>query len=230
MFYNEVYTEYFTVSNIHIATDDSIAITSEKQISIASQDRFTVSLAKGIRAFTQKNGIKLYAGKDNIELQAQNGRIEAIAKNDIEIISNEGFIDIICPKQIRLRCEGSETLLDKNGITLTTAGEFKVRANEHNLEQGKKMGVDLRGLPAFEQFNEQFQILSPSGKPMGNLEYKLKSGDKEIFYETTETGHTKEVHTPTEEKLDLDLIWMSLEPASEEDGVDSENISDEGEE
>jgi hypothetical protein len=65
---------------------------------------------------------------------------------------------------------------------------------------------------------------------MGNLEYKLKSGDKEIFYETTETGHTKEVHTPTEEKLDLDLIWMSLEPASEEDGVDSENISDEGEE
>lgn len=216
--------------NIHIATDDSIALTSKKQISIASQDRFTVSLAKGIRAFTQKNGIKLYAGKDNIELQAQNGRIEAIAKNDIEIISNEGFIDIICPKQIRLRCEGSEILLDKNGITLTTAGEFKVRANEHNLEQGKKMGVDLRGLPAFEQFNEQFQILSPSGKPMGNLEYKLKSGDKEIFYETTETGHTKEVHTPTEEKLDLDLIWMSLEPASEEDGVDSENISDEGEE
>ena len=214
--------------NIHIVTDDSIALTSKKQISIASQDRFTASLAKGIRAFTQKNGIKLYAGKDDIELQAQGGKLEAIAKKDVEIISHEGILDIICPKQIRLRCEGSEILLDKNGITLTTAGEFKVRANEHNLEQGRKIGVDLRGLPAFEQFNEQFQILSPSGKPMSNVEYKLKSSDKEIFANTTDTGHTHEVHTPQEQKLDLELVWMTLEPSSEEDGIDDENVLDEG--
>jgi type VI secretion system secreted protein VgrG len=214
--------------NIHIATDDSIALTSKKQISIASQDRFTASLAKGIRAFTQKNGIKLYAGKDDIELQAQGGKLEAIAKKDVEIISHEGILDIICPKQIRLRCEGSEILLDKNGITLTTAGEFKVRANEHNLEQGRKVGVDLRGLPALEQFNEKFQILSPSGKPMSNVEYKLKSGDKEIFASITDTGHTHEVHTPQEQKLDLELVWMTLEPSSEEDGIDDENVLDEG--
>ena len=51
---------------------------------------------------------------------------------------------------------------------------------------------------------------------------------KEIFANTTDTGHTHEVHTPQEQKLDLELVWMTLEPSSEEDGIDDENVLDEG--
>ena len=65
--------------SVHVASDEHIALTAQKQVIVTSEDRFVMSVVNGIRAFSQKAGVKVYAGKDDIELQAQDGRLEAIA-------------------------------------------------------------------------------------------------------------------------------------------------------
>ena len=83
------------MQSIHLTSSEHIALTSQKQISVASEDRLIASVAKGIRAFSQKEGIKLFAGKDDVELQAQDGKLEAIARKDVQVISTEAGVELL---------------------------------------------------------------------------------------------------------------------------------------
>ena len=158
-------------------------------------------------------------------MQAQNDNMRFTAKKALEIVSTDQTIDIVAAKQIRLRCEGAQILMNKDGITLITDGTFKVKANRYELQQGQAIGVDLKGLPIVDLFNEKFQILSPSGKPMPFVDYKLSSKNQSILSSTTDTGETKEVHTPQEKDLSLELVWMALEPTLEDDETQVMNIT-----
>lgn len=211
--------------DMHLATEGSFGVTASKDISLATMGNYNLSSSKAMSLFNYRGGIKLYANQDKIELQAQNNSMAFTAKKDIEIISTEQAIDVIASKQIRLRCEGAQILMNKDGITLTTDGTFKVKANQHDLQQGQAVGVDLKGLPIVDLFNEKFQLLSPTGKPMPFVDYKLSSKDKSILSNTTDTGETKEVHTPQEKDLSLELVWMSLESTSEEDKTQAKNMT-----
>ncbi|STY91007.1 Uncharacterized protein conserved in bacteria [Moraxella bovis] len=203
--------------DMHLAAEGSFSMTASRDVSLATMSNYNLTSAKAMKFFSHQGGIKLYANQDKVELQAQNDSMVFTAKKDIEIISTEQTIDIIASKQIRLRCEGAQILMNKDGITLTTDGVFKVKANQHDLQQGQAVGVDLMGLPVVELFNEKFQILSPTGKPMSFVDYRLSSKDKSFSSSTADTGETKEVHTPQEKDLSLELMWMTLEPTTEED-------------
>ncbi|UZA06536.1 type VI secretion system tip protein VgrG [Moraxella bovis] len=203
--------------DMHLAAEGSFSMTASRDVSLATMSNYNLTSAKAMKFFSHQGGIKLYANQDKVELQAQNDSMAFTAKKDIEIISTEQTIDIIASKQIRLRCEGAQILVNKDGITLTTDGVFKVKANQHDLQQGQAVGVDLMGLPVVELFNEKFQILSPTGKPMSFVDYRLSSKDKSFSSSTADTGETKEVHTPQEKDLSLELMWMTLEPTTEED-------------
>ncbi|WP_420371404.1 DUF2345 domain-containing protein [Mannheimia pernigra] len=84
--------------------------------------------------------MKLYAGKDDIELQAQDGKLEAIAKQDVQVISTEGGIEIVSPKVVSIKVGGTELKITPEGVFITTPGVFKIKAGEHRFEEGDGHG------------------------------------------------------------------------------------------
>ncbi|STZ63361.1 Uncharacterized protein conserved in bacteria [Moraxella lacunata] len=133
--------------NIHITTDNNLAITTNKDLSLATTSKYNLTVQNGIRVFVQTGGIKHYTAKDDIELQAQQGNIKHIAKDNIEIISTEGKIQITSPTQLSINICGSEFKMNEQGVFITTPGVFRVKSNEKVMEGGEYVGYEVPRLP-----------------------------------------------------------------------------------
>ena len=106
---------------------------------------------------------------------------------------------------------GSQIILNKNGITLITPAKFEAKAGQHIFKSGAEVGVNLKGLPAYEAYNEKFQMLLPSGEPLRNADYKISNGSDELTAIADNKGRSKRVNSLQEESLKLDLNWIKLE-------------------
>lgn len=115
---------------------------------------------------------------------------------------------------------GSQLVIDNQGITITTNGEIVFKAGQHLFQSGVEVGVDPRGLPAYEPYNEKFKMLLPSGGAMANIDYKISSDEHNFAAVSDQKGFSKRVNTAEEKNLTLDLNWISLEK-EEDQGSDN---------
>ena len=112
---------------------------------------------------------------------------------------------------------GSQIVINNQGITITTNGEVIFKAGQHKFEKAVEVGVNLRGLPSYESYNEKFQMLSPSGEVMSHVGYKTSNADQSFIAITDRKGLSKRVNTDSEKNLKVDLHWISLEKEDEGD-------------
>ncbi|RJN70731.1 hypothetical protein D3X68_14565, partial [Acinetobacter baumannii] len=81
--------------------------------------------------------------------------------------------------------------------------------------------VNIQGLPAYEAYNEKFQMLLPSGEPMKKVDYKISTDGNEYISQADDKGRSKRIHTSKEENLKLDLNWISFEADSADNNGDA---------
>lgn len=106
---------------------------------------------------------------------------------------------------------GSQIIINKNGITVITPGKFEAKAGQHLFKSGAEVGVNIKGLPAYESYNEKFQMLLPSGEPFKSADYKISNGSDELTAIADNKGRSKRISSLQEESLNLDLNWMKLD-------------------
>lgn len=106
---------------------------------------------------------------------------------------------------------GSQIIINKDGIKIITPAKFEAKAGQHLFKSGAEVGVNTQGLPAFELYNEKFQILSPSGEVMSDVGYTISNVDQKFTALTDRKGLSKRVNTTSQQNLQVDLHWMSLE-------------------
>ncbi|MDR2367617.1 MAG: type VI secretion system tip protein VgrG [Deltaproteobacteria bacterium] len=116
----------------HIHAGDNLALTSERQISVASNRGFFVTALKRVSLFAHRLGLKLFAGAGKVEIQAQSDNIEMIADKVINIISAKDTIQLSSPKEIILTANGSYIKIDSSGVESGTNGKFTAHASAHN--------------------------------------------------------------------------------------------------
>lgn len=219
------------MQSIHLTSSEHIALTSQKQVSVASEDRLIASVAKGIRAFSQKEGIKLFAGKDDVELQAQDGKLEAIARKDVQVISTEGGIEVISPNVVSIKVGGTELKITPDGVFITTPGVFRVKASEHCFEGGGKVSYKLPNLPAM--YSGVYKVLNELGKPVENKKYliTLPNGQK-ILGATNADGETvKAYSTNPKAPISMEIIddiddevWYIPDETMELEAIDDKEV------
>ncbi len=214
-----------------IRADEGLLITTHAQeqaqlnqfagdsINLTTQKNLIAQASQKISLFAAQNGIKQVAGKGKVEIQAQGDGLDILAKAGIQIISTEDTVYFNSPKEIVLKAESSELKLNGSGIFPTTGGKFEVKAGQHLFKSGQALGVNMKGLPALEIFDEQFSLKLPSGEPFKEIDYKIISGDETFIAQTNKKGATKRIHSPQEKELKLDLNWINLQvdPDSGED-------------
>ncbi|MFK7026263.1 type VI secretion system tip protein VgrG, partial [Acinetobacter baumannii] len=201
--------------DIHLSADGQLNQTAGDSINLSTQKNLIAHAQNKISLFAAQQGARLYAGKGKVEIQAQGDGADLIARKAVQVISTEDKIEATAAKEIVLTAGGSQVKITGSGIFMTTSGKFEVKAGQHVFMGGAEVGMNLQGLPAYEAYNERFKMLLPSGEPLSFIDYKISSEGKEIFANSDKKGQTKEIHSPKEQELKLDLLWLDLETVDE---------------
>ena len=206
--------------DVHVSADGQISQSAGDSINISTQKSLIGHASSKISLFAAQGGARVFAGKGKVEIQAQGDALDFIARKGIQIISTEDSVYIKSPKEIRLIAGGSELKINDSGVFSTTGGLFEVKAGQHKFMGGAEVGINMQGLPAYETYNEKFQILLPSGEPMRFIDYKVSTSAQEFIAQADNKGESKRINTEGEEGLTLDLNWMTLEVDESEGAVE----------
>lgn len=79
---------------------------------------------------------------------------------------------------------GSQIIINKSGITVITPAKFEVKAVQYIFKGSAEVGVNLQGLPAYEKYDEKFNLFLPSGKPLTNVGYNIQSNNQNFMANT----------------------------------------------
>jgi type VI secretion system secreted protein VgrG len=120
-------------AGIMLGSSDSVAIGSEKKVTVASAGDAEISAGKHlflraarfVSAFAQL-GIKLVAGRGNITVQTHQGDVEVKATGRIRLIAGGG-IDLEAPT-VRVVSQGAQTDWGNGAITQQSAGQHLIKS------------------------------------------------------------------------------------------------------
>ncbi|WP_426209804.1 type VI secretion system Vgr family protein [Massilia sp. TWP1-3-3] len=101
--------ETTSAQSTHIASEIHTAITSGKNLSVATGDSFYASISQTFRLFVHKAGMKLIAAAGKVTIQAQSDEIEIIAKKVLALISEQDWVEIRGKLGVRIS-GGTDTL------------------------------------------------------------------------------------------------------------------------
>jgi type VI secretion system secreted protein VgrG len=121
-------------AGIVLASQDNVALGSERTVDIASGGDAQVSAgrnvflraARGISAFAQSLGIKLVAARGDVNLEAQQGSVVVKSSKRISLISSEA-IHIEAPL-VRIVSQGAQTEWADGTLTQQSSGKHVVKA------------------------------------------------------------------------------------------------------
>ncbi|MDQ9011498.1 type VI secretion system tip protein TssI/VgrG [Acinetobacter gerneri] len=133
--------------SIHLKSNEQIALTSGKDVSLATGERLFASASQGISLFTQSKGARLFAATDKVEIQAQEGAMDLLSKQGLTITSTEDEIKILAKKKITINAGSSQIEISADGIISTTSGKFESKASTHSLISGANVPAHFPAPP-----------------------------------------------------------------------------------
>jgi type VI secretion system secreted protein VgrG len=128
-----------TTVDTHVVSHRHTAITTGKNLSLATGANIFASVRQAFRLFVQKAGIKMVAAAGDIDVQALSNNIKLLAKLDITQSANR--IIISAQDEIILNGGGSYAKFGAGAIELGTSGTFTAHAATHSLPSSKTMSV-----------------------------------------------------------------------------------------
>ncbi|MFJ1472527.1 type VI secretion system Vgr family protein [Massilia orientalis] len=135
----------------HLASDEHVAVTAGKDVSVASGRSLFASVRETLRLFVQKAGMKLIAASGDIDVKALSDSINLLAKLNITHSANR--ITINAKEEVVINGGGSYVKFSAAGIEHGTNGDHVVHAANHDLSGPR--GMDALRQEVFEQSKPQ---------------------------------------------------------------------------
>jgi uncharacterized protein (DUF2345 family) len=138
--------------------------------------------ATGLSLFSNEGGTKINSVSGNVHIQAQQDGIQILAKQVLDIISSSDWVNIRAKQGIRIKAGGSEIVLDRQGISGFTGGNFDMHASAHQFLGAQGITSDVN-----HEFPELAKLLLEkswieirlldSGEPLRGEKYILTDPD-----------------------------------------------------
>ncbi|WP_371763802.1 type VI secretion system Vgr family protein [Massilia sp.] len=181
-------------AGIVLASPDSLALGSEKKVTMASADDAEVSAgrnifvraARGLSMFAHALGIKIVAGRGNVSVQAHQGNVEIKASGRISLIAAEG-IDLQAP-EVRVVAQGAQSDWGHDNVTHQCVGKHVVKAAQ-SVRVGPGGGTPASlNLPSSKMRTDERVVLRhlQSGEPLPNQRYSVQLDDGRTIDGTTD--------------------------------------------
>ncbi|MFC6053388.1 hypothetical protein A6M14_07440 [Acinetobacter sp. Ac_877] len=219
---------FLAKDDIHINSNENIALTSGKDVSMAIDERLSVSANDGIQMHAMDGGIRTFASNDDIDIHAHKGNIGIFSLGDIQIVSTENKIQIISSKEISFNAGGTEFVLNQEGIFGKTEGVFEVKAANHVFENKAKVPYQLPELPKATLFSNKVDLYELLwNMDFSKYKYKVINEDNNCFGtgQLDEHGRTQKIITPESANMKI-LIGTDDEWGIDMEGYDVEDFID----
>jgi len=168
-----------TAGSTHVASDQDFAVTSGRYVSFAAARSLFASVLETFAVFAQKAGIRLTAAAGKIRIEAQSDSAHLIAKQDVELVSIDGWINLTATKGVRINGGGTVVEISPRGLVGLTNGRFLVHAASHATEapQDKPVKMPLTEI-AEAKVAERFMLVdNRSGLLIPNQPYRITLAD-----------------------------------------------------
>ena len=136
-----------TPKSTHIHSSDQMTMSSGADTNLAVGKSLIASIKEKISLFAYNAGIKLFAAKGKVEVQAQNGDIDIIAEKVLRLLSATDRIEIFAKKEIVIGADGSAIKINGSGITDMTSGKRISHTSDFSVPGPKTMAYSLPTLP-----------------------------------------------------------------------------------
>lgn len=168
--------------DVQLATGETVAVMNgaDSQFITGGQMRLHSGQAIGVLSGAVKAGegnvgLQLIAGKGAVDFQAQSDELKVQARDEINVISANSYIDWAAAKSISLSTAGGANITIAGGnITVQCPGKIMVQAGMKKFSSPSSIGADMPVLPrGTMQFDEKFQLVDPAGDPIANVQYSI---------------------------------------------------------
>jgi type VI secretion system secreted protein VgrG len=188
----------------HVASNEHLALTTGLSVGIATGKSLVASIRERFSVFVQRMGITLIAAAGKILFQAKTDGMSLLAHKLIEIISEQGGINLKTRNEITLNAGGTQLTLNASGAFIHTKGQCLIHCADFDTPGPEEKPVNIRTKPHDEQFT---LVNKATGKPLSNARYKIVKGSGETIEGVTdEEGKTIRVVTNGAEQLVVHLI------------------------
>jgi type VI secretion system secreted protein VgrG len=183
--------ELTSAASTHIASERHTAITSGKNVSIASADGLFASVGKTFRLFVHKAGMKLVAAAGKVSVQAQSDDVEIIANKVLELLSETDWINIRGKKGVRLH--GVNNMLEiSEKVQFFTASPVLFHGNLETLPS-KSVSQTFNERKSDYHFDQEVNFVDANLKPEKNVGYELVRADGTVIDGKTAASGSTEV-------------------------------------
>jgi len=188
----------------HIASNEHLALTTGLSVGIATGKSLVASIRERFSVFVQRMGITLIAAAGKISLQAKTDGMSLLAHKLIEIISEQGGINLKTPNEITLNAGGTQLTLNASGAFINTTGQCLIHCADFDTPGPQIKPLNMPVKPHDEQFT---LVNKDTGKPLSNAKYKIvKESGEAIEGVTDAEGKTARVVTNGAEQLIVHLV------------------------
>lgn len=182
--------ETTTAQSTHISSGAHTAMTTGRDLSIATGDSLFASVRKTFRLFVHKAGMKLIAAAGKVTIQAQSDDIEIIAKKVISMMSETDWVEIRGKKGVRLH--GADHMLEiSDKVQFFTSSPVLFHGNLETLA-GKSISQSFNERPT-SRFDQEVRILQVDNTPAPHIAYELMREDGHAFDAKTDASGTTEL-------------------------------------
>jgi type VI secretion system secreted protein VgrG len=188
----------------HIASNEHLALTTGLSVGIAAGKSLVVSIRERFSVFVQRMGITMVAAAGKISLEAKTDGMSLLAQKIVEIISEQGPINLKTPNEITLNAGGTQLTLNSNGAFIYTEGQCLFHCAGFDIPGPVAKPLNMSSKPHDEQFTF---VNKTTGKPLPNVKYRIVRESGGIVDGITDaTGKTMRVATNGAEKLTVHLV------------------------
>jgi Rhs element Vgr protein len=144
--------------SLQLANGETVTMMSglDTQFVTGGQMRIHTGQAIGVLGGSVKAGgggigLQLIAAKDAIDIQAQGDELKVQARDEVNVVSANAYIDWAAAKSISLSTAGGANItIEKGNITVQCPGKITVRAGKKSFDGPAKLRYSIPSLPRSE--------------------------------------------------------------------------------
>jgi type VI secretion system secreted protein VgrG len=182
--------ETTTAQSTHISSAVHTAMTTGRDLSIATGDSLFASVRKTFRLFVHNAGMKLIAAAGKVSIQAQSDDIDLIANKVIALMSETDWVDIRGKKGVRLH--GADHMLEiSDKVQFFTSSPVLFHGNLETLApKSVSQSFNERSTSRFDQ---EVRMLQVDDMPAPHIAYELIREDGHAVRAKTGASGTTEL-------------------------------------
>jgi type VI secretion system secreted protein VgrG len=192
-----------TAGSTHLASGAHTAVTAGSHLSVSTGSSLLASAKNAIRFFAYRLGIRMVSYAGDIDIKALQRNLNLLAKLDITQTAES--ITIRATKQLMLNGGDSYISLNPGKITVGS-GKYEVNAQVSTMPS-KTMGVNANGQPDVQLNDQTFRVLSPTGKPLPGVDYRVSAPSGGHIFRTSDQGRSPALNTAQQEAAQFELHW-----------------------